>query len=85
MTGETLRAWMKAARMSAQDIAEALKAGGSDITRQRVYQWCKGEPISEYWASRLEQVMANVDRMDYDRIGARMGRGTTDTRTEAVA
>lgn len=93
MTGETLRVWMEAARMSAQDMAEALVANGSAITRQRIYQWCRGESISEYWQARIEQVMAQVDMMDHARIGARMGQAapgpdgaaTPEQREEAVA
>jgi len=72
MTGERLKAWMEAARVSAQDIAEALSDSGNGVSRQRVHQWCNGAPVSEYWSGRLEQVIAEIDANDLRRVTSRI-------------
>lgn len=69
MTGETLEKWLQEARIGYQEFANMLAAGGRPLTRGRVWQWCKrGDPISAYWQSRIEQVMAAVNRADNLRM-----------------
>lgn len=74
MTGKFLQEWLTAARMTANDLAAALTARGASVSRSRVYQWLDGDTISAYWAARIEQVMADIDAADSERVARRMRR-----------
>jgi hypothetical protein len=68
MIKQELNKWMEQARVGDADLAKLLTDNGHQVTRQRVWQWRRGDPISETWAAWIEQVMAQVDASDQERL-----------------